>query len=616
MKIKTLLFFISLLIFSQTIFSQKKEIKLPTHPDGNPIFCEKFDLLEKMLPYVLDQNNFNNNTITNSDSPQITTSIRTDEDVRIGDAGESEFEIHAAVNPFDSSNIVVGAMNISTSGGSPSLKFSIYYTNDFGTTWSKSPFDGTLPNESVIGGGDPMITFDENGDVLFTWILLTINATDQLGRWGMYLAKSTNNGANWIVSANPIELDTFTNFINLGDLDHAVDKQWMVTDHSPTSDFTGNIYLAYVDIETMTGTYNMKVKRRLPGNDFFENESVIISTQNYALAQFASVDVGMDGTVYATFFADTGNGNYGIYLAKSIDGGATFSTEQKISNIAFPKLFSGNFSIEGIDDNRIYPCPHVVVDPADPAKVYATWTAFGIDSQVSNGMDIYLSRSEDGGDSWSIPMVVNDDTDDEIHQFYSSIAVNQEGVVFVSWYDQRDKNGTADTNFFMGYSTDGGVVFEQKNVTTLASDFSQISESNVGIGPGEYNQIITVGNYTIPFWGDGRTNDGQIMVYAAFLNVFEEEEIISITTQFSLEGPKVNPVKNAAVFELILKEPSDVNVLLFDILGREIKSISGQGFDAGRHTIKMEVDELPVGEYFLKVHTDFGFKTKKIIVMR
>jgi hypothetical protein len=411
-------------------------------------------------------------------------------------------------------------------------------------------------------------------------------------------------------------LDTFTNFINLGDLDHAVDKQWMASDHSPMSDFTGNIYLTYVDIETMTGTYNMKVKRRLPGNDFFENGSVIISTQNYALAQFASVDVGMDGTVYVTFFADTGNDNYGIYLTKSIDGGATFSTEQKISNIAFPKLFSGDISIEGIDDNRIYPCPHVVVDPSNPLKVYATWTAFGIDSQVSNGMDIYLSTSEDGGDLWTTPIVVNDDADDEIHQFYSSIAVNQEGVVFISWYDQRDKNGTEDTNYFMGYSTDGGVVFEQKNVTTLASDFSQISESNVGIGPGEYNQIITVGNYTIPFWGDGRTNDGQIMVYAAFLNVFEEEEIISITTQFSLEGPRVNPVKNTAVFELILKEPSDVNVLLYDILGREIKSISEQGFNAGRHTIKMEVDELPVGEYFVTVHTDFGFKTKKIIVVR
>jgi hypothetical protein len=616
MKIKFLLFSILFLLFSQTIFSQKKEIKLPTHPDGSPIFCEKFDLLEKTLPYVLDQNSFDNNTITNYNSPQITTSIRTDEDARIGDAGESEFEIHAAVNPLDSSNIVVGAMNISTTGSSPSLKFSIYYTIDFGTTWEKSPFEGMLPNESVVGGGDPMIAFDENGNVFFTWILLTVNTVDQLGRWGMYLAKSVNKGENWEITENPIELNTFTNFINLGDLEYAVDKQWMATDHSKTSDYAGNIYLAYVDIETMTGTYNMKVKRRLPGNDFFQEDAVIISTQNYSLAQFASVDVGMDGTVYVTFFADTGNDNYGIYLAKSTDGGTTFSAEQKISNIAFPTLFSGNFSIEGIDDNRIYPCPHVVVDPADPAKVYATWTAFGIDSQVSNGMDIYLSRSEDGGDSWSTPMVVNDDMDDEIHQFYSSIAVNQEGVVFVSWYDQRDKNGTEDTNFFIGYSTDGGVVFEQKNVTTLASDFSQISESNVGIGPGEYNQIITVGNYTIPFWGDGRTNDGQIMVYAAFLNIFEEEEIISITTQFSLEGPSVNPVSNTGVFELILEEPSDVSVLLYDALGREIKRILKQNFGVGKHIIKVEVGELSVGAYFVTVHTDFGFKTKKIIVAK
>ena len=616
MRLKNLLLFICSFFFSQTIFSQIPDIKMPTLPDGSPIFCEKFDLLKKNLPFVLDQSDKKNFVVNQPLSTSLKTGIRTDEDVRIGDPGESEFEIHAAVNPFDSTNIVVGAMNISTSGGSSSLKFSIYYTLDFGTTWLKSPFDGTIPDESVIGGGDPMIAFNENGDVYFTWILLTINNIDQKGRWGMYLAKSLNKGSNWEISETPIEIDTFTNFINLGDLDHAVDKQWMVSDHSQTSDFLGNMYLAYVDIETMTGTYNMKVKRRLPGNDFFENESVIISTQNYSLAQFASIDVGKDGIVYATFFADTGNDNYGIYVTKSLDGGLTYSTEQKISNIAFPKLFSGNFSIEGIDDNRIYPCPHIAVDPSNPLKVYATWTAFGVDTQVSNGLDIYLSISEDGGDSWSSPIVVNDDSDDEIHQFYSSLSVNDEGVVFLSWYDQRKKNGTENTEYFMAYSMDGGVIFEQKNVTTLSSDFSQISESNVGIGPGEYNQIITVGNYTIPFWGDGRTNDGQIMVYAAFLNVFEEEEIISIDIRFSFEGPRVNPITNSAVFELILNESSDVVVLLFDVLGRKIKSIPKQNFDKGRHTVKLEMSELPMGEYFVTVHTDFGFKTKKIIIAR
>ena len=50
---------------------------------------------------------------------------------------------------------------------------SIYYTNNFGLTWTKSPFEGMIPDESVIGGGDPMIAFDENGDVFFIWILLS-----------------------------------------------------------------------------------------------------------------------------------------------------------------------------------------------------------------------------------------------------------------------------------------------------------------------------------------------------------------------------------------------------------------------------------------------------------
>lgn len=616
MKFKFLLFSIIFFMFSQTIFSQKEVIKLPKHPDGSPIFCEKFDLLEKTLPYVLDSIDFYNNTNTNYNSAQFLAKKRTEKDVRVGDAGQSEFEIHAAINPSDSSNIVVGAMNISTSGSSPSLKFSIYYTNDFGTTWEKSLFEGIIPGESVIGGGDPMLAFDEHGDVFFTWILLTINPNDQVGRWGMYLAKSTNNGADWEIMEDPIELNTFTNFINLGDLENAVDKQWMATDHSTASDFSGNIYLAYVDIEMMTGTYNMKVKKRLPGNDFFEENAVIISAQNYALAQFASIDVGVDGTVYISFFADTGGDNYGIYMTKSTDGGVTFSSEQKIANIAFPKLFSGNVSIDGIDDNRIYPCPHIVIDPSDATKVYATWTAFGVDIKESEGLDVYLSKSVDGGDSWSTPMIINDDLDPDIHNFYSSIVVNQAGVVFVSWYDQRENGGTNNTNYYLGYSEDGGLTFEQKNVTSLASDFSQISESNVGIGPGEYNQIITVGNYTIPFWGDGRTNDGQIMVYAAFLNVFEEEEIISINTQFSFDGPRVNPVKNTGVFELTLKESSDVRVLLFDVLGREIKSIPSQKFGSGKHTIIVEVDKLPVGEYFVTVHTDFGFKTKKIIVVK
>ena len=614
MKIKITFLFLITTLFSNFIFSQITEVKVPTHKDGSPIVCEKFELLEKKIPYLHIQQN-NNTTIPLP--PQLQANTRTDDDVQVGDSGKSEFEVHAAVNPNDPSNIVVGAMSITGVGAGLILNFSVYYTNDFGTTWEKSPFQGELPNQLIAGGGDPMIVFDENGKVFFSWVLVTINQS-QVGTWAMYLATSTNGGANWIIDGTPIESNTFTDFAAFSDLASAVDKQWMVTDHSPTSDYTRHIYITYVDINIATTSYNMKVKRRLPGNSNFENNAVIINTQNYAIAQFSSIDVGTDGAVYASFFGVETNGNYGMFVAKSTDGGATFAAEQKVSNITFPLLFTGNTSINGIDDNRLYPCPHIATDPSNPDNIYMTWTAYGVNTQTSNGLDIYITKSSDAGNSWSTPIVVNDDTNSENHQFYSSIAVNEMGIVFVSWYDQRDNGGNDDTYYYMGFSLDGGVTFEQMNVTSEASDFGQIATSNGAIGPGEYNQIITSGNWAIPFWGDGRTNNGNISVYAAFLNItqLDVQEIKSLNTQYSFIGPKPNPITDRAVFDLNLKKSSNVEVLLFDILGRKIKTIVRQNYEIGEYTIEFGTEDLSNGEYIVTINTDFGSQSEKVVVVR
>jgi len=614
MKIKIILLLLISTFFSNFIFSQINEVTIPTHQDGTPIVCEKFEFLEKKIPYLhIPQNN--NTTIPLP--PQLQANTRTNDDVQVGDSGKSEFEVHAAVNPFDPSNIVVGAMSITGSGAGLILNFSVYYTNDFGSTWARSPFNGEIPNELIGGGGDPMIVFDENGDVYFSWVLVTINQS-QVGTWAMYLARSTNGGANWIIDGTPIESNTFTDFVAFSDLASAVDKQWMVTDHSPASDYTGHIYVTYVDINIASGTYNMKVKRRLPGTTSFSNNAVIINTQNYTIAQFASIAVGTDGAVYASFFGVLPNGEFGIYVAKSTDGGATFAAEQKVSNIAFPPLFTGATSINGIDDNRLYPCPHIVTDPSNPDNIYMTWTAYGVNSQASNGLDIYITKSSDAGNSWSTPIVVNNDTDTEAHQFYSSIAVNEMGIVFVSWYDQRDNGGTDSTHYYMGFSLDGGATFEQSNVTSAASDFGQIATSNGAIGPGEYNQIVTTGNWAIPFWGDGRTNNGNISVYAAFLNItqLDVQEIKSLNTQYSFIGPKPNPITDRAVFDLNLKKSSNVEVLLFDMLGRKIKTIVRQNYEVGEYTIEFGTDNLPAGEYIVTLNTDYGSQSEKIIIVK
>ena len=608
-RIILLLFFFA----SHSIFSQTQEFQVPTHADGSPIVSEKFELLEKTIPYLTGQNN---NTPTINLPKELQAQIRTDEDTQVGDSDEIEFEIHAAINPYDPSNIIVGAMHYDPSGFPlPILDFAVYYTNDFGTTWSKSPFNGTFPGENVIGGGDPMITFDENGTAYYSWVALTVTAGTQNGTWGLYYATSTNGGANWIVDATGIEKNPFQN-LNVNTLTHAPDKQWMASDHSPSSDHIGNVYIVYTDINIANPAYRMTLKRRVPGSTNFEDTGVIFNSQNYAIAQFSSIDVATDGTVYVSFFADQGGNNYAMFMTKSTDGGVTFTPETKVADLDLPALFSGDPAVPGISENRLYPCPHLAIDPSATETIYMTWSDVATNTAAS-GLNIYLTKSTDGGNSWSTPLKVNNNTDVESNQFYSSIAVNESGVVFLSWYDQRDNTGNNETHYYFAFSLDGGNTFEQMNITSVASDFGQIGMLN-DLGPGEYNEIVTTGDYAIPFWSDGRTNNGQIAVYSAFLNIQElnVNEIKSLNTKFSFIGPKPNPIQEQAIFDLLLNEKSDVEILLFDVVGRQLRTITKQDFTAGSHTIEFKTTNLANGEYFVTINTDFGSQTKKIIIAK
>ena len=621
-----LLFFI--LFISNTAFSQNlptdnvKKVKLPTHADGSPFICEKFEMLEKNLKNL----QLTNTSITPPTIPGFNTaSTRTDEEVQVGDSNKTEFEVHAAVNPTDPSNIIVGAMSIEGGSTNTVLNFSIYYTNDFGDTWEKSNFNGEILNDITVGGGDPMIVFDENGKAYFSWVMVTFNTTSALGTWALYYATSDNGGDNWIFNLNDaIEKETFTDIFNLSDLQEAVDKQWMVSDLTPSSPHYGNSYIAYVDIQVASENYQLKVKTREAGSTTFSSTAQIINTANYAIAQFASIDVAKNGDVYATFFASTGGTNYAIYVAKSINGGNSFAQEKKISNISFPQVFSGNTPVTGISNDRLYPCPHVAVDKSDgptQGNIYATWTAYGVNSQATNGFDIYLSSSTDGGDTWSIPTVVNNDSNGDVHQVYSSIEVTRTGIVVVSWYDRReDAANNVFTNYYMGYSTNGGDSFEQFSVSTEASDFDKIDDNNVDLGPGEYNQIITVADYAIPFWGDGRTNNGDIAVYAAFYNLntlsTDPEKLSTLNTKFSVQGPFPNPVQDVATLNLILKEDTPTKILLFDVAGKLVDEILNKSLEIGEHSIQIKNKNLSNGEYIVTIYTDFGILSKKITITK
>ena len=91
---------------------------------------------------------------------------------------ETESEIHAAINPVDTNNIIVAAMKFGEGFLGPELTFPIYHTNDFGESWQLAEFNGVNDQSGfqiVAGGGDPIIVFDSEGTAYLSWLTLTLD---------------------------------------------------------------------------------------------------------------------------------------------------------------------------------------------------------------------------------------------------------------------------------------------------------------------------------------------------------------------------------------------------------------------------------------------------------
>jgi hypothetical protein len=115
-----------------------------------------------------------------------------------------------------------------------------------------------------------------------------------------------------------------------------------------------------------------------------------------------------------------------VYVARSDDNGQTLTEGVPVSR-GVDKAFN----------------PILAVDSS--GNLYAVWrTRHHID------IDIFFARSDDGGQTWSNVVRINDD----IRQaFNPSLAVDTQGRVYVAW---QNHPGTVATDIFLSQSSDGG----------------------------------------------------------------------------------------------------------------------------------------------------------------
>jgi hypothetical protein len=237
--------------------------------------------------------------------------------------------------------------------------------------------------------------------------------------------------------------------------------------------------------------------------------AVPISSQNIASIG-NQVVVEPDGTLVDVFHYGKGSGfdqpNASLIgVMRSTDGGSHWSPPIQISN---------NPVVQDRDPETGVPLrtgadiggalPDIAVDPGSGA-LYVVWE----DSRFSGTHDdIALSKSIDGGRTWTAPVKVNQ-TPVPVFAFTPAVDVLPNGTVAVTYYDIRNNTPAPGllTDYFVVHSHNGGATWSESRITPTSFD-DETAPVSRGYFIGDYQGLANNGSTFRPFFV--QTNSGNL----------------------------------------------------------------------------------------------------------
>lgn len=196
--------------------------------------------------------------------------------------------------------------------------------------------------------------------------------------------------------------------------------------------------------------------------------------------------------------------NEKIYFDKSENGGKTWM-EEDVVVADQPKGWAMN--IPGVNRTNGFPVTGCdLSNGKHRGTIYINW------ADQKNGeddTDIWLSKSTDGGNTWSERIRVNNDKG-KAQQFLTWMSVDPiTGHIYIIFYDQRDHED-GKTEVYLAHSKNGGKSF--KNVKISESPFSL----DKSVFFGDYNNISAYNGVVRPIWT--RLEEGKLSVWTALIN--------------------------------------------------------------------------------------------------
>jgi hypothetical protein len=387
-------------------------------------------------------------------------------------------EVSIAINPTNP-DYISAAANINH----------FFRSSDGGLTWQTS-----FLSSSFGVWGDPSVIYDELGNLYFGHL----SNPPFPGYWidRIVVQRSTDNGMNWNDGAG-------VGFLS----PRNQDKEWLGVDmHSPL--YKGNIYMTWTEFDNYgssspSDSSRIRFSRSTDRGLSWSNAVTVSDRSGDCIDEDNTVEgavpcVGPNGEVFVSWA-----GPLGLMFDKSTNGGTNWNVDKFVSTIPG----GWDYAVPGI--YRANGLPVTACDTSQSqfrGNIYINWT----DQRNGTGnTDVFLSKSTDGGNTWSAVKKVNDDNTTR-HQFFTWMTIDQTtGILYFVFYDRRNTANNF-TDVYVARSTDGGETFT--NFKVSESSFNPSSS----IFFGDYTNIAAMNKMVYPMWM--RLDDNALTVWTAIVN--------------------------------------------------------------------------------------------------
>jgi hypothetical protein len=215
----------------------------------------------------------------------------------------------------------------------------------------------------------------------------------------------------------------------------------------------------------------------------------------------------------------------------------------------------------------------------------------------------------------------------------------QGDTLFTKTYGAEDPSGfvsisqTSDGNFFVLKPDEySGVPYIL--VYKIDSDGNEIRQDSIGISKtytayytGGSNDLIAIGNDDYLTVGEGKVAGDAMSMWNAIMTrkggaltviteVEDNELLFSQPTYYKLYQNYPNPFNPLTKIRFSIPSSGNITLKIFDILGREVKTLLSESKPTGTYEVSFDGGELASGIYFYQLRSGDFIQTKKMMLLK